>query len=120
VVFSGTSGAATFVAPTLMTAYWRRATAAGTIAAMLAGMGTVLALYALGWIGFDQNIGEATRFGPYYLLGLHPIVWGLAASFVAGIAVSRFTSPPDPERVSLFFDAQTPAPLVQQDGKPKV
>ena len=39
VVFSGTAAAATFVVPALMIAYWRRATAAGALAAMLAGLG---------------------------------------------------------------------------------
>ena len=45
IVFSTTATASTFVAPALMLAFWRRATAAGTIAAMLAGAGTILALF---------------------------------------------------------------------------
>jgi SSS family solute:Na+ symporter/sodium/pantothenate symporter len=104
VVFSGTSAAATFVTPALMTAFWRRATAAGTLAAMASGAGTMLVLFALGWMGTDPMIGQATRFRPYYLLGLEPIVWGLAASLAAGIVVSLCTTPPDAALVSQLFD----------------
>jgi len=104
VVFSGTGIAAAFVAPAVMTAYWRRATASGSVAAMIGGAGTVLALYVVGWVsswmGFDQMIGPATRFRPYYLLGLDPIVWSLLVSCLLGIAVSLNSTPPDSERVS--------------------
>lgn len=107
VVFSGTSAAATFAIPALMTAYWRRATAAGALASMLAGAGTSLTLYAIGWImQVDPMIAEKTNFAPYYLGQMHPIVWGLAASLVAGVGVSLFTDPPEAERVSRLFDAQ--------------
>jgi SSS family solute:Na+ symporter/sodium/pantothenate symporter len=108
VVFSGTSAAATFAIPAIMTCYWRRATAAGALAAMLAGAGTSFTLYATGWImKFDPMIAEKTNFAPFYLGQMHPIVWGLAASCVAGITVSLFTTPPDRERVSHLFDAET-------------
>jgi SSS family solute:Na+ symporter/sodium/pantothenate symporter len=112
VVFSGTSAAATFAIPALMTCYWRRATAAGALAAMLAGAGTSLTLYATGWImQTDPMIAEKTNFAPYYLAQMHPIVWGLAASLIAGVGVSLFTTPPEPSRVSFLFDAQPePAP----------
>jgi len=109
VVFSGTGIAAAFVAPAVMTAYWRRATASGAVAAMTGGAGTVLALYAVGWVsswmGYDQMIGPATRFRPYYLLGLDPIVWSLLVSCLLGIAISLNSAPPDPERVSWLFDS---------------
>jgi SSS family solute:Na+ symporter/sodium/pantothenate symporter len=108
VVFCGTSGASTFVVPALMLAFWRRATAAGALAAMLAGAATNLSLFAAGWTlsrgGYDPMIGPATRFRPFYLLGLEPVIWGLAASLVAGILVSRLTAPPDPALVARFFD----------------
>ncbi|MSO22378.1 MAG: sodium:solute symporter [Acidobacteria bacterium] len=109
VVFSGTGIAAAFVVPAVMTAYWRRATASGAVAAMIAGAGTVLVLYIVGWVsswmGYDQMIGQATRFRPYYLLGLDPIVWGLLASCLFGISVSLNSNPPDPQRVSWLFDS---------------
>jgi SSS family solute:Na+ symporter/sodium/pantothenate symporter len=89
----------------LMIAYWRRATVAGAMAAMIAGAVTMLALFVTGWLGPDPMIGHATKFRPCYLLGLEPIVWGLAASTLAGVAVSLLTRPPAPERVGWLFDA---------------
>lgn len=110
VVFSGSSAAASFVVPALMMAYWRRATTAGALAAMLAGSSTVLTLFATGWIlssqGYDPMIGPATRFRPFYLLGLEPIVWGLAASSFAGLGVSALTPPPPAEVVGALFDTE--------------
>jgi SSS family solute:Na+ symporter/sodium/pantothenate symporter len=110
VVFASTSAAATFVVPALMMAYWRRATFAGALAAMLAGSATMLALFATGWTlswrGYDPMIGPATSFRPYYLLGLEPIVWGLTASLAAGVGVSRVTAPPSRELVSWLFDPE--------------
>lgn len=105
VIFSGTCTASAFLAAVLMAAYWRRATAAGAQAAMLAGTGIVLVLYAIGWTSDDPLIGEASTFRPHYLLGLHPIVWGLAASTLAGIVVSLGTRPPEDSLVSKLFDA---------------
>jgi SSS family solute:Na+ symporter/sodium/pantothenate symporter len=111
VVFSGTGGAATFVVPALMTAYWRRATASGAMAAMAAGGLTTVGLYLTGFIlsanGFDPLIGNKTNFRPYFLLGLDPIVWGLCASLLAGVVGSWLTKPPDAARVSRLFDAQS-------------
>jgi SSS family solute:Na+ symporter/sodium/pantothenate symporter len=108
VVFSSTSAAATFVVPALMAAFWRRSTAAGALAAMLAGAATMLVLFASGWVlawhGYDPMIGPATRFRPYYLLGLDPILWGLPASAAAGILVSLATAPPEPDLVARLFD----------------
>ncbi|MFO0947337.1 MAG: hypothetical protein U1D30_15610 [Planctomycetota bacterium] len=111
VVFSGTGTAATFVAPALMAAYWRRSTREGIIASMLAGSGTILGLFAAGWIlsgfyGYDPMIGVKSSFRPYFLLGLDPVVWGLLASFVAGVVISLRTPASDPELVSKYFDAR--------------
>jgi SSS family solute:Na+ symporter/sodium/pantothenate symporter len=132
VVLSGTSSAATFVACALMMCYWRRATAAGTIAAMLSGAGTIVTLFSLGWLqrfaeaaveegtastllqsiasvlGPDLGIGIADPFSPYYLLGLHPILWGLPVSAVAGVLVSLCTKPPDPGLIALHFNRREP------------
>jgi SSS family solute:Na+ symporter/sodium/pantothenate symporter len=110
IVFSGASAAAAFLVPALMTAYWRRATAAGCVAAMAAGAGTILALYVVGWFGPDPMIGQKTSFRPYFLLQLDPLIWGLVASALAGIGVSLRTRPPDPARVSMLFDAREPVP----------
>jgi SSS family solute:Na+ symporter/sodium/pantothenate symporter len=120
IIFSGASMAAAFLVPAAMGCFWRRATANGAMAAMLAGVGTTVALYAAGYVlgsqGIDQGIGPPPRppaYGPLYLFGLDPCVWGLLASAVAGIGVSLFTQPPDAARVSLLFDEQpadAPAP----------
>jgi sodium/pantothenate symporter len=110
VVFSTTSTASTFVAPALMLAFWRRATAAGAIAGMLAGAATILALFSCGPLLESKQF-----FDPYQLLGLDPIVWGLAASAIAGLGVSLVTVPPPVELVSRLFDARpitTPAARV--------
>lgn len=130
VVFSGTSAAATFVVPGVMACYWRRSTAAGTLAAMFAGTATMLGLFSLGWtsawlsdhatigplfqslsatLGNNPKLGVATAFRPFYLLGMDPLIWGLLASLLAGVFVSLATQPPSPELVSRMFDAETPS-----------
>ncbi len=110
VVFSGTSAAATFCVPALMLAFWRRASVAGMLASMLGGAGTMVTLYGLGFAGYgaEHLIGQATRFRPYFLCDLDPLLWGLSVSLVAGIAVSLATSPPDRALVSRMFDAEPP------------
>lgn len=110
VVFASSGMAAAFLVPALLGAFWRRATASGAIAAMLAGSGITLTLYSygsyLGLNGVDQGIGPpSTGFGAYYLLGLEPAVWGLSGSLIAGVVVSLLTPPPDPKRVAFLFDA---------------
>lgn len=133
VVISGSSGASAFVTPALMACYWRRSTANGVMAAMLCGFGVYFGLYATGWmqtwalavggetptglaatiigiLGPDRGIGLASAVRPYYLLSLDPVVWGLAASAIAGVGVSLITTPPPAELVSSFFDAPEKAP----------
>lgn len=120
VVFASTGLASAFLVPGVMACYWRRATSAGAVAALVTGTGVALALYSLGMFGPEAlglsrllppnpEIGSAKGLRPYYLLGLEPCVWGIAASAVAGIGVSLLTRPPDPERVSLLFDVQPPS-----------
>jgi len=108
VVFSGTGAAATFCVAALMLAFWRRATVAGMLAAMISGGGTVISMYLLGIQGYGAEtlIGPVSKFRPYFLLGLDPLLWGLAVSLVAGIIVSLFTAPPDADLVSKMFDAE--------------
>jgi SSS family solute:Na+ symporter/sodium/pantothenate symporter len=138
VVMSTSCGASALAIPMLMACYWRRATSAGTLAAMLAGAGTVLLLFALGQLhaapeagetagplahvlgaigvklreilGPVQTIGMAKGFKPYFILGFEPVVWGLLASAICGVGVSLMTKPPRPEHVAQFFDAPTENP----------
>ncbi len=115
VVSSSTAAAATFLVPAFMAAYWRRATSAGVLAAMLAGATTMMSFYVFGslvgdhplimsWLGENPLIGPVSNFRPYYLLGMDPIVYGLAASLVFGVAVSLWTPPPRDEVVSPLFE----------------
>jgi SSS family solute:Na+ symporter/sodium/pantothenate symporter len=101
VVFSTSATASTFVAPALMLAYWRRATAAGSLAGMLGGAATVLALFTAGPLLEGKHM-----FDPYQLLGLDPIVWGLAVSSILCVAVTLATRPPEESLVSKLFDVQ--------------
>lgn len=111
VVFSGTGAASTFCVPALMIAYWRRATVPGILASMFTGAVTLVTLYVVGFLGVmgDQMIGQVTKFRPYYLGQLDPLLWGLCASLLAGVVVSLITAPPDAARVSRLFDAPPPA-----------
>lgn len=106
VVFSTGCAGASFIVPTVMLCYWRRATAHGVMAAMIAGAITVLTLYAIGFAGGDPMIGNATAFRPYFLFGIEPLLWGVLSSTIAGTIVSVFTRPPADERVSKWFDKQ--------------
>jgi sodium/pantothenate symporter len=103
IVFSTMATASAFVAPALMLAFWRRATAAGAIAAMLSGAATILSLFLCGPLLENKKL-----FDPYQLLGLDPIVWGLAVSSAFGVAVSLLTPPPSDRHVSELFDAAEP------------
>lgn len=102
VVFSSGCAASAFLTPALMMCYWRRATAAGTIAAMLVGSGVA---FTLNMVGLVIAYRTGISFSAYNLLGFEPIVWGLVVSAVVGIAVSLLTPPPDPALVSKLFDA---------------
>ena len=106
IVFSTTATASSFVAPALMLAFWRRGTAPGVIAAMLAGGSTVLCLFLCGPLLENKKL-----FDPYQLLGLDPIVWGLAISAIFAFVVSLLTSPPSERHVSELFDEAQAAKL---------
>ena len=106
VVFSSGGAGASFVVPCLMLCYWRRATAAGVLSAMLSGATTVLAFYVAGRFTDDQMIGGSPNFRPYFLLGIEPMLWGILISATAGIAVSLLTPPPAQKHVSSLFDAE--------------
>jgi SSS family solute:Na+ symporter/sodium/pantothenate symporter len=105
VTFSSGCAASAFLMPVAMMCYWRRATAAGTIAAMLAGS---LVAFSLNMAGLIIAMRHRTGFVPYNLLGFEPIVWGLAVSLVVGIIASLLTQPPDQRLISKLFDADQP------------
>ena len=111
IVFSGSGLGCTFLAPTVLALYWRRATRAGALAAMLGGFGSVLFLYVLGWrqVGKAGLTGPAAeKFAPYHLFNLDPIIPGLVCSFGLGIVVSLLTRPLPRELVDPFFLSAAP------------
>jgi SSS family solute:Na+ symporter/sodium/pantothenate symporter len=110
IVFTGAGMGCTFLAPTVLALYWRRATRAGALAALFAGFGTVAALYVLGWRGVGKaglTGALAEPFAPLYLLGLDPLIWGLITSFGLGIGVSLLTPPLPAEEVDRYFVERT-------------
>ena len=106
VVFSSGGAGASFIVPCLMLCYWRRATAAGVLSAMLSGATTMLTLYLIGFFRPDPMIGQATDFRPLFFYGLEPMMWGLLVSATVGVTVTLFTQPPPTEHVSILFDAE--------------
>jgi SSS family solute:Na+ symporter/sodium/pantothenate symporter len=111
VTFSSGCAASAFLIPTVMMCYWRRATAAGAIAAMLAGS---LVAFSLNMAGLVIAIQQKSGFVPYNLLGFEPIVWGLGMSLLVGVVASLATRPPDERLVSKLFDAIETASVVSR------
>jgi SSS family solute:Na+ symporter/sodium/pantothenate symporter len=106
IVFTSAGMACTFLAPTCLALYWRRATRPGALASMVAGFTSVLALYVLGWCGVGKEglTGPASRgFAPLYLFGLDPLIYGLIVSFGLGFVVSLLTPSPPAEEVDRYF-----------------
>lgn len=104
IVFAGGCAACAFLVPAVMTAFWKQATARSAMAAMAAGVLTMLALYVPGWVSNrDPGIGETSGFYPVYFMGVAPFVWGLVASIVVGVVVTVVAPGPSPSRVDEFF-----------------
>ena len=74
--------------------YWRRATASGAIAAVLATVLTGWALFHDGGYGSDPG---------YLVKGMLPVVPMVAASTLALVAVSLATAPPSKRTLDKFF-----------------
>jgi SSS family solute:Na+ symporter/sodium/pantothenate symporter len=100
IIFTGSGQSSAFLMPMLGCLYWKRATKRGMLAGMLGGGLTVFALYVIGWT--CGGSGRADNFAPYYLLGFDPLVWGLSASTLLMVLVSRLTQP-EPEQVAKYF-----------------
>jgi SSS family solute:Na+ symporter/sodium/pantothenate symporter len=113
VVFSSGCAGASFIVPCIMLCYWRRASAAGVMAAMLSGAATMLVLYGTGFVlglsGFDPMIGPATSLRPYYLFGLEPLIVAVPLSAIIGVVVSLATAPPEEALLVKLFNAEEPA-----------
>jgi SSS family solute:Na+ symporter/sodium/pantothenate symporter len=112
IIFTGAGMGCTFLAPTVLGLYWRRATRVGALSGLVGGFGTITVLYILGWMGIGKagKTGPAREpFAPVYLLSLDPVLWGLAVSFVLAIVVSLLTAPPPDKHVDKYFLADQPA-----------
>lgn len=89
--FSGFSGLFPVVVASL---YWKRATAAGAMAGVVAAAGIWVVLF---WMsrstaGHDSLVG-----------GVMPVTWIVLGSTIALVAVSLTTDPPDEEHLERFF-----------------
>jgi SSS family transporter len=139
IVLTGSGQGCAFLVPMAMALYWRRATWQGTFASMLGGFGAQFGLYLLGWLcgacrsalsagdppgwasslhaafswlpGWDAPRNSALL--PLYMGGVDPLVWGLVASLVLGIAVSWGTRP-DEQLVGKFYPEAAPAPETEK------
>lgn len=78
---------AAFVVPMLAALYWPRATTAGAIASIFGGFSTFLVI--------DIWFKNPLDFMSY--------VWGVIASFVLMVAVSKATAPPPRKVVELYY-----------------
>jgi SSS family solute:Na+ symporter/sodium/pantothenate symporter len=106
IIFTGSGMACTFLGPTVLALYWRRATRAGALASLVSGFLVVCLLWLLGSFGVDKagRLGPASqKFAPVYLFGLDPVLHGLFVSFAVGIVVSLFTAPLPRKHVDRYF-----------------
>jgi SSS family solute:Na+ symporter/sodium/pantothenate symporter len=106
IIFSTSGMACTFLAPTVLALYWRKATRAGALAAMAGGFLTLSLLWLLGafGVGKEGKTGvSAQTLSAYQPLDLDPLVYGLLISFLLGIVVSRFTQPLPAKDVDRYF-----------------
>lgn len=101
VIFSTTNTGCAFLMPLLMLCYWRRANGAGALAAMSAGVLTVVALYGIGVV-ID---GDWTKLSPYRPLSFDPMIWGNLVAIGMGLMVTVLTPPPEEKLATKFFDA---------------
>jgi Na+/pantothenate symporter len=93
VVFTSSGFACTFLAPTLLGIYWKDMTREGALASAIGGLGGIL-------LFFIPTLFGGSRIN---LLGLHPVIWGLAGSFLLGVIVSRLTGPSPAHLVRRYF-----------------
>lgn len=86
-LFATAGQLSTFMWPTILGLYWKKANAAGAISGMVAGIGSYLI--------FNYLLPRP--------LGLHPIVPALVLSLVAFIVVSKMTKGPSERVIRLFW-----------------
>lgn len=102
IVYTGSGLAACFLGPMVFALYWPRANSKGCMAGMIAGFLAHLSMYITGFI-------VHSRFTPYRLFNLDPIVVGLFVSFASVYIVTKLTPPPSDEIVRKYFCKPKPA-----------
>src|SRR5260370_417840 len=113
IIFTGAGMACTYLAPTVLALFWRRATRAGALTSMVGGFLTVVLLWCFGYGGVGKaglSGPPAEKFAPFCPLGLDPILFGLLISFALGIVVSLFTRPLPTPYVDRYFLASERSP----------
>ncbi len=85
IVFTGSGMGCTFLAPVVLALYWRRATRAGALAALVGGFFSILILYVLGWMG----VGKPTP-GETLSTFLSPLAAGNPHEALTLAAATRF------------------------------
>ncbi|MCA9135212.1 MAG: hypothetical protein KDB00_00600 [Planctomycetales bacterium] len=96
IVFASGGLAACFLIPIVLSLYWRRMTASGAIAGMVAGMLVHLGLTCWGYY-------EHQEFRAYEFMGLDPFVWDLAGSAIGAVLFSLVGNP-NAHLVRKYFD----------------
>jgi sodium/pantothenate symporter len=119
IIFSTSGMACTFLVPTVMALYWRRATKAGALAAMIGGFCTLCLLWIVGVIRIYMEKHRLTgvNLTPFYLFQLDPLVYGFLVSIAAGILVSLWSAPLPAHHVNRYFlEQQNSAEPSNQDS----
>jgi len=93
VVFTSSGFACAFLAPAFLGIYWKGMTRQGALWSACGGLGLVL-------LFFTPTLWGAARVN---LLGLHPVIWGMAGSFLFGMIASKLTGPPPDHLVKRYF-----------------
>jgi len=93
IVFVAGGTAAVFLWPMVLGLYWPGMTRQGAIASMLGGFSVVVGLFGPTWVGH----------GRINLMGFHPAFWGVVASLVLAIVVSKISGPPPSHLTRKYF-----------------
>lgn len=99
IVFTSGGLAVAFLIPVAMALYWPRINTQGMLASMLGGLAIYLSFYVIGFIKYHKNV-------PIKLsdsFDFDPVIWGVLASLLIGIAVTLLTPPPPKHLVRKFF-----------------
>jgi Na+/pantothenate symporter len=99
IVFASGGLAVAFLIPIAMALYWPRVNKFGALASMLGGLACYLPFFVVGYIKHE-------KFRPIKLsetFDFDPVIWGVVASLLIGVAVTLLTPPPPQHLVRKFF-----------------